>query len=352
MVLRGVLKRFSVNAAMGVADRLGVNRLLRFRHRRIPLAVMYHGVTDRQRSDLGSSRHVTVAEFDTQLATLKRQFNIVSAYEWVEAVRHPTSAAQRLLTITFDDGYENNLLSAVPILQSHGLTACFFITTGDVISGKWLDHDLFELALLYGQGKDFKTSLGRHPILLRFGEAKDRLQQYKDTKSIFGKVTRSERIAFSADVYRYAGCPEPPKEYREQYSVLKPEQVMDMVQLGMEVGSHTASHAKLAECDDDEISRELFRASRDIQEMTGIPATEQFLAYPVGSYDQRVMRIAREVGHPAAFAVHSGVRPGAEHLYELPRVGIYRGDSPSRVAATTSGLLEGIKSLISRGTRK
>jgi peptidoglycan/xylan/chitin deacetylase (PgdA/CDA1 family) len=345
----GMFKRAIGKAVIAAAGPLGLNRMFRHLNRRVPLAVMYHGVTDRQRMDLGFSRHVTTAEFDAQLARLKEHFTVVSVREWVEAVRRPTPAAGRLATITFDDAYENASQVAAPILESHGMTACFYVTTGPVLEGTRQDQDLLELAILYGQCEDLTADLNGREISLRLGDASERLRLYAKLARAVQSVSWKERIAFSTHVYRSANCPEPPEKYRGQYAIMTAEHVAELVRRGMEVGSHTVHHVMLAECSDEEIAEELTRAAGHLETMTGIPVGEQTLAYPRGSRDERAMRIAREVGHPAAFAVGSGVQPDRDHLYELPRIGIYRGESPGRFAALTSGFLEKLKSLRWRG---
>ena len=46
----------------------------------------------------------------------------------------------RAACVTFDDGYIDNVELALPILQSHGLSATFFVATG-YLDGGWMWND-------------------------------------------------------------------------------------------------------------------------------------------------------------------------------------------------------------------
>jgi peptidoglycan/xylan/chitin deacetylase (PgdA/CDA1 family) len=335
----GSLKRSVKNAALVAAEGLGVNRLLHLLARKAPVSAMYHGVTDGQPVGF-PSRHVTTAEFEAQLALFKKRFDVVSAHEWVEAIRRTARRRRPLLTLTFDDGYENNLRYAVPILKAYGMTACFFMTTGPIQTGLYLIHDLMELGIFYAPADRIAVKWQGRETVHGLGDATQRYRKLQEFRRLLGAASWKEYVAFVQHVYARAGSPPPPPQYRTQYSVLGESQVGEFLKQGMAVGSHTVTHAALAGCSDDEIAAELTAAARHIEAMTGLAAGDQLLAYPLGSYDARVVRIAREVGHPAAFAVRSGARPSADHLYELPRVGLYRGDDPVMTSAKLSGLLD------------
>jgi len=59
----------------------------------------------------------------------RRHFTVVPYSTLVERLERGESV-RGLLAITFDDGYRDNLIAAVPVLQEFQLPACFFITAG------------------------------------------------------------------------------------------------------------------------------------------------------------------------------------------------------------------------------
>lgn len=77
------------------------------------------------------------------------------------------------------------------------------------------------------------------------------------------------------------------------------------------VGSHTQSHPRLAELDEADIRRELSESARTLEGIVGRPVRE--LALPHGSYDHRVVRVARELGYT--------------HVYTLEERGVLAEDA-------------------------
>ncbi len=98
--------------------------------------------------------------------------------------------------------------------------------------------------------------------------------------------------------------------------------VRRLVEAGWEIGAHTLTHPDLTTLSDAELRRQL-RAPREIIErLLGVSA--DFLCYPAGRYDERVVRAAREAGYVAATTVEPGLaRPGDP--YRLARLRVDGG---------------------------
>lgn len=97
--------------------------------------LFYHRVNPYPFDKLGPvSRETTVRPeaFARQLEYLRRQgFRTVSPEELLAMLTSEVSAAnERVIAITFDDGYEDNLLWATPLLKAHGFQAIVFVITG------------------------------------------------------------------------------------------------------------------------------------------------------------------------------------------------------------------------------
>src|SRR5437016_4860781 len=69
-------------------------------------------------------------QFEREIALLRRYFSPVTFAEVASARRAGRNLAANPLIVTFDDGYRDNFEVAAPILRRHGVTACFFLTTG------------------------------------------------------------------------------------------------------------------------------------------------------------------------------------------------------------------------------
>jgi peptidoglycan/xylan/chitin deacetylase (PgdA/CDA1 family) len=113
------------------------------------------------------------------------------------------------------------------------------------------------------------------------------------------------------------------------------EELAEWAERGVEIGSHTVSHAHLTQIDDAELDRELRDSREQIEDRLRRPCP--FVAYPYGDDDERVHAAARRAGYAGAFAL-----PGREQPvdpYALPRVGIYRKDTLPRMTAKTTAWL-------------
>jgi peptidoglycan/xylan/chitin deacetylase (PgdA/CDA1 family) len=185
----------------------------------------------------------------------------------------PVSAAESLagrrgcLHVTFDDAYRS-VASALPVLERLGVQATVFACAGYAADGRPLDVP--ELA----------REVAAHP---------------------------SELATMDWDALR------------------------DLVERGIEVGSHTVSHPHLTRLSDRELDSEL-RDSRERLEAE-LSRSCRFLAYPYGENDARVRAAARRAGYAAAFALRE--RFDEPDVFGLPRVDLYRKDTPLRAMLKT-----------------
>src|SRR5213592_1310631 len=85
----------------------------------IPLVLMYHSISY---DDDPSAVTMTPQQFDRQMRWLRaRRLRGVSMSELIEAATQ--GRARGLVGLTFDDGYQDFITQALPILQRYGFTA-------------------------------------------------------------------------------------------------------------------------------------------------------------------------------------------------------------------------------------
>jgi peptidoglycan/xylan/chitin deacetylase (PgdA/CDA1 family) len=91
------------------------------------IILMYHSIGLNEYSFTVSRR-----SFAQQMSWLRASgFNLVSL-DQLAKYREAGAIPKKTLSITFDDGYEDNYTNAFPILQQHGIPATIFVTTGDL----------------------------------------------------------------------------------------------------------------------------------------------------------------------------------------------------------------------------
>lgn len=96
----------------------------------------YHSISDR-----GGESVLSSSDFEKQMHFLHSQgYYFASLDEVVEHVRGERSLAARSVAITFDDGYADNYINALPILKKYDIPACVFMIVDQEKSGEALGY--------------------------------------------------------------------------------------------------------------------------------------------------------------------------------------------------------------------
>ena len=116
-------------------------------------------------------------------------------------------------------------------------------------------------------------------------------------------------------------------------------QLKEMSMWGMAIESHTVHHRNLTVLDDASLQAELTQSRAAIRTQSGLDAN--FLAYPGGGCDQRVMEAAQAAGYLAAVADKPGEAGDTLYpvaVYNWPRQGIGPGESLAQFERALAGL--------------
>ncbi len=109
--------------------------------------LMYHRVTDHEPGLATPTCNVTPQRLRKQLSgLLKRGFVPWPLERLISAQTAGERIPPRAFAVTFDDGYENNLLNALPILREFGIPATIFLATGFLGSQEPFPSDTWSLA--------------------------------------------------------------------------------------------------------------------------------------------------------------------------------------------------------------
>jgi peptidoglycan/xylan/chitin deacetylase (PgdA/CDA1 family) len=103
------------------------------------------------------------------------------------------------------------------------------------------------------------------------------------------------------------------------------DQIREMSDRGYSFEDHTLSHISLPNASDEEIRKQLGKSKEALEWRLGQKV--EYLAYPGGEYDQRVIQLTKEAGYRAAFTVNFGRDRINSTLYTLNRIPIFGGES-------------------------
>jgi peptidoglycan/xylan/chitin deacetylase (PgdA/CDA1 family) len=228
---------------------------------------------------------VSAASFERQMAALKeRGFESMSLHRLRQCALGASDFPARPLCITFDDGYENFLSCAFPILQKYGYSATVFLPTGFI-------------------GKDARCRNDWD----RSGEE---------------------------------------RSFRASHLVW-PE-VLELHRRGVEFGAHTRTHRDLEALFNSsprEAEEEIRASKREIEAMLAIEV--EFLSYPYKVSGAGVEALARRAGFSGAVTVNGRFfDTGAGNWFAMDRVPVFsRGidEKPEDARRDCIALLQGVE---------
>lgn len=253
---------------------------------------------------------VTPAEsFIAQMALLAKRGRVLPLEEVFQALREGRRLPAGTVSLTFDDGYADNYLHALPALRKHRLTATLFLATGHV-GGKrglfWWD----EVSRWRTAGIRWVEleGMGRRPL----ATLRDRDRLLRNLKDLpVDEVNRRVR-----DASRRAGL-EAVREAGEDF--LTWDQVREMQSEGIRFGAHTVSHCLLPMETPERRRAELLESRAAIQRETGRPCT--LFCYPDGAVTDAAAEEVRAAGFAGAVTTRARdlVQETGTDLYRLPR---------------------------------
>jgi peptidoglycan/xylan/chitin deacetylase (PgdA/CDA1 family) len=104
-------------------------------------------------------------------------------------------------------------------------------------------------------------------------------------------------------------------------SLLNREEILEMADYGIEFGSHTSNHVKLADVPQDVARNELYESKQTLEAMLGEPVLS--ICYPYGVVNEAVKQLAEDVGYPFGIASDSGPMRFGDDLFEIRRAQIF-----------------------------
>jgi peptidoglycan/xylan/chitin deacetylase (PgdA/CDA1 family) len=308
-------------------DRLGLVRALKPFHdrgRKALTVLAYHRVSpvdaggplDR---DLVSA---TPESFEWQMRWLRERMTPVSLSQVIAHIDGTAGLPDNAVAVTFDDGFADTWRYAFPALRRHSIPATVFVITGPIENGEpfWFELAAYLMARLPPGSirlDEIDTPLPTGPSLAERRASLGRLHHALKTVSDDRRASLVAR--WHAD---HAALLD-----RSTSDVGWPmtwQQVREMADAGIGIGSHTATHPNLALLDDGRVMEELSASRRMLEEKLQRPVTT--FAYPFGTrsaYDARVVECVKRAGFRLAVSYRSGANwAGAIEPFELRRIGV------------------------------
>lgn len=279
--------------------------------------LMLHRVQHAHSGDFSPNKEMAVSpEFleDFVQDVQQRGYTFVSLDYLVDQLA--MGAGQKLLALTFDDGYRDNFTEAYPLLKRLGIPFAIYVTTsfpdGDAVLW-WYALEQFlqrhdQVALADGHVLPCRTS-------------QEKLDAFVLLRQLIMALPRDglgERINDMFEQARF--------DWR-QMCVSQALSWDDISELARDplvtIGAHTVSHPALSTLSTEQVCAEMLVSKERIEDCIGAPVAH--FCYPFGSRNEvgaREFELARIMGFKSATTTRWGniFSKHRAHLHGLPRV--------------------------------
>lgn len=230
---------YSVKLRRQIYNILGkLNKLYPARSQQI-IILCYHSISSDWRFG------VSLSEFKSQINYLRKYYQFISLTDLVNYIKGKKEIKQPSVVISFDDGYQDILLT-----------------------------------------KKFLTELGIRPVVFIISDP-DHLD-----RNIIGN----------------------------HKPLLNNKQIKELNAAGWEIGCHSASHTNFSKIKFSEITEEILKSKKDLENKLNFKI--KYFSYPKGVYSEKILEVVKSSGFLAAVTMDDGFIDRYTDLFKIPRIGI------------------------------
>ena len=304
----------------------------RLKHRDVLTVLMFHRVLPDEfigPSEADPEYTTALPLFEHFLARLARSYNFVGLQDVLASKRRERRLPLWPLLITFDDGWYDNYLYALPSLEKKKLPWVLFVASEAISSGgEWWQETLLSAVRsgratydavwrLADGGQDSRNVLpsgdATLDLLLRFGALSSEhraevLEQFEASRANFGSAP----------------------------DVINVMELRKMHDRGVSIGMHGAAHLPLTQISDPQSD---ILAARDLLSAALGNDAVNTLSFPHGRYDTRALHATRSAGIELMFTSDPVLNRCKDGFIDTDLLG--RIPISSSLIADKSGALDG-----------
>lgn len=311
-----ISKKIARQLVFPIMNKTGIINLIAANSSHSIVNLLYHGVVKTDSSGF-SPTHTLAEEFERHIQYYKRHFDIISIADAFDHYRNGKKVNRKTITLSFDDGFKNNLENALPILEKYDVKATFFIcgicTQPMEVRSLWTEYfnclnyfhrnELIEIAnLKFRHAYDAENNISMSSYIKNLGKKeRDQLMVYLITK--YNLKDKIQRL---------------PEEF---WKLMDAEELKKFASSKVvEIGSHGYLHYNLASIKPEEAESDMANSKQALEATLQKSVTS--IAYPDGSYDKTIKDLAEKCGFNDQLAVDFRTDTDQEDKRILPRYGI------------------------------
>lgn len=285
------------------------------------LVLMYHRIIDTPAADpfqLGMC--VDRAYFAEQIDFLTKVFTPITVEEAALRLRQGLPLPRNAMSVTFDDGYQDFVDLALPVLRRYGCPATVYVSTGGIETRQrfWWDRVIESFAGTRRGRLDLdipapREESGSRHLHLGLGNRRRALIRTLDALWNLSTAELEPLVAsIELELGQRADVPRAKRLGLEDIAMFDPKLV--------EVAVHGEQHVDMTRMPPDEMLRDITESRRRLEEAAGRKLTG--FAYPGGRQDAATRQLVHRAGFSYASGTQKGLNRQPFESFNLRRIGM------------------------------
>ena len=296
--------------------------------------IMYHYVRSIKNSKYPKIKGLEIDGFIRQIEYFKKKFSFITANELIDSIYENKEISKKSILLTFDDGLKEHYDYVFPVLKKYNIQGLFFPSVKPIEENIIVNvHKIQHVLATYPQLSKLKNELCELMIKHRKEFGLKNPEEYN--LELMKNRYDTEDITYIKSCLQF-GLPEKARNYFVDYFFkkyvtkkqsefskkfyLSIENMKEMVENGMYVGSHAYSHEWLEYLDEETLDFEILKSIRFYQKINK-SNNNYIMCYPSGSYNKKVIEKLKKYKFKAGLTLKVGdANLNKENAFTLERL--------------------------------
>jgi peptidoglycan/xylan/chitin deacetylase (PgdA/CDA1 family) len=262
---------------------------------------------------------VSPSAFRAQLEHLTRHYRVMPLEDLAAAARE-AQVPPGAIALTFDDGYEDNLRVASPLLEEFEVPATFFIATAGLDADDYeFWWDALERVLLSQESAlppELRIELGNDLRVFPMRTVEERIEAHWAIYDASVGCSEQERDAVLALLGARAGCS---PGWQAAHRRMNRADVVTLAGRNRHrIGAHTSRHLMLPRQPADVQRRDIEESKQQLESLLGVPVRS--FAYPYGAFSDETVSLVSQLGFDVAVTCENAPLFAGLDPLKLPRL--------------------------------
>jgi len=273
-----------------------------------------------------SDSHATHSEYLRKCLDylVKNDYNLISLYELVSALKHNKSLPDKSVAFTIDDGFDDQASIAAPIFLEYDCPVTIFLITGMLDNNIVPWDDKIAYLIKNSKSNQLQINIASKNYNFELNTDTSRRTAINTIRNKI-KVTDNAHVADTISRLEEATNLKFPDLPPEEYKPLTWDLVREYENKGIDFSPHTISHRILSKLDETSMKNEILGSWKRLTDELNNP--KPIFCYPTGRFcdfgPREVRFLSQHDFIGAVSTMRAQVRPrdiNDYYLYSLPRL--------------------------------